>query len=134
MATRGKKANGRYKEQLDDFVAAGFHRIDDQVLSANAPKIAWGDIYKRWPEADKVRHLEKLAATMNHAARLVSDERDKLVELCALKEEQLAKMAKQMQANNAMLQQEVTRMNAQRQGYHAEVARLNARIRELEKG
>ena len=120
--------------QSDDFVAAGFERLDPELIEKRPPKIRWGALYKDRSESDKVVYLEKLAATMNHAAYLIQGERNQLFEMCALKEQQLIKMAESVEKNNAMLQQEVTRMNEQRQGYNRELARLNSQVRELSNG
>ncbi len=118
----------------DDLVAKGFHRLDSNLIENRPPKINWGEKYRAMEPEQKIRYLEKLAATMNHAAHLIQNERNQLGELCDKKEQQLIALSKSVDANNAMLQQEVTRMNAQRQGFHAEVSKLNTRIRGLEGG
>ena len=119
---------------MNDLMVEGFHKLDDSLLETRAPKISWLSGYKNLEAERKVRYLEKLAATMNHAAKLAQDQRNELTRLMVLKEKQLEVLAKQMEANNHMLQSEVTRMNEQRQEYHANVSDLNARIRELERG
>ena len=88
-------------------------------------------LYKEKSDKEKIEYLEKLASSMNHAIALIQEERNKLGELCELKEQQLVKIAEAVRTNNEMLQQEVTRMNAERQGYNREVARLNTQIREM---
>ena len=118
----------------DDFIAAGFERLDPELIEKRPPKIRWGELYKKLSDEAKIRYLEKLASTMNHAASLIQNERNQLMELCALKEQQLIKMSEAVSKNNAMLQHEVTRMNEQRQGYNRELARLNAQVRELSNG
>lgn len=120
------------KADQDDLVAVGFKRLDAKLLEDRAPKIQWGVLYKRKSDKEKIRYLEKLAASMNHAAALIQEERNQLVRLCELKEQQLAVMAKAVEANNAMLQQEIVRMNAEQQGANATIARLNTRVKELE--
>ncbi len=71
---------------------------------------------------------------MNHAASVIQDERDALGKLLDIKEEQLRKQHEMLNANNLMLQQQITKINEERQDYNAHVASLNARIRELENG
>jgi predicted nucleic acid-binding Zn-ribbon protein len=115
----------------DDLVGAGFEKLDPKLLPIQPPKIKWGLLYQDKSDEEKIRFLEKLAASMNHAAALIQDERDKLNELCEKKEQQLMQMAKNVRDNNSMLQQEVTNMNNQRQFYNGEVARLNAEIKKL---
>jgi len=122
------------KKALPDLLVEGFHKLDDHLLDNKAPKLTLMSGFHDKDEATKTRYLLALAATMNHAAKLVSEERDALVEAIVLKEQQLEKLAAAMEANNNMLQSEVTKMNEHKQGFHAEVRRLNTRIRELERG
>lgn len=117
-----------------DYVGAGFHRLDEKALVARPPKIDWGRGFKEMPDAEKVDYLEKLAVTMNHAAKLIQDERDELGALAEAKESQLIQMQKNMEANNQMLQQQVMQFNNQRQHYAAHVSELTAKIKELENG
>jgi hypothetical protein len=131
------KHNGSNTPELinePDFLAEGFEKLDDHLLDARAPRVKLLPAFHERSHERQVDYLLKLASTMNHAARLISDERDRLVELMVKKEAQLEKMAAQMRANNEMLQGEVARMNEQRQGYNAEVMRLGKRIKELELG
>lgn len=121
----------KYREQIEDFIAAGFHRLDNHILAVNAPKIQWGEIYKKWPDAHKVQHLEKLAATMNHAAALIQDERNKLNKLLEAKEKQIVSMKQALEQNNDMIQTQVTSLNAERQRFNASFAKVNAEVREL---
>jgi hypothetical protein len=116
----------------NDLLAEGFYKVDEKYIEVRPPKIKWGKIYLSWGPDKRVEYLEKFARSMNQAAYLVQKERDELNTLCQLKEEQLTKMSHAMKQNMDMLQHEVTKMNEQRQGYNTEVARLNAKIRELE--
>jgi len=116
-----------------DFFVEGFKRIDQSLVLRNPPKIKWGKEYLDWPDDRKIRYLEKLSAAMNEAAHLVQVERDELNRLIILKEEQLTQLSKAMAANNNMLQQEVTKMNAERQSFNTAVAKLNQEIRDLKK-
>ncbi len=122
------------KEALPDLLVDGFHRLDDHLLDRKAPKLMLMSGFHAKDEQSKIRYLLNLAATMNHAAKLISQERNELSKLIILKEQQLEKMVITVEANNQMLQSEVTRMNEQKQGFHTEVRRLNAKIRELESG
>jgi uncharacterized coiled-coil DUF342 family protein len=118
----------------DDLVSAGFERLDPTLIERRPPKIQWGMIYKtRWSKDEKIAYLEKLAATMNQAAAKIQAERDELGRLCELKEQQLLKLAEAVRQNNAMLQQEITEMNAQRQDYNEDIARLNTELRALKR-
>ena len=122
-----------YEKQIGDFVGAGFHKLDEKILTLRPPKIQWGLIYRDWDDKKKIEYLEKLASSMNHAAALIQDERNQLNALMAKKEEQLVAMNKAIEQNNAMLQSEIGRMNAEKQEYNEAIAVLNRRIKELEK-
>ncbi len=122
------------KENGEDFIAEGFHRLDDRLITKRPPKIVWSKEFRDQEIQVQLTYMEKLANTMNHAASLIQDERNSLNELMTKKEAQLVSMSKQLLANNELVQSEVARMNAQKQGFHAEVSRLNTRIRELENG
>lgn len=113
----------------DDFVGAGFQRLDATAIEQHPPKIKWGQLYRDMSMRAKIRYLERLASAMNHAAATIQNERDALGALCEKKEQQLATMARAVEQNNAMLQSEVTRMNEDRQQMLKEVARLRAELR-----
>ena len=40
-----------------DFVAEGWHKLDPKLTADKPPKIAWGDRYKMWPDAKKIKYL-----------------------------------------------------------------------------
>ena len=106
--------------------------MDDHLLDKKAPKITWMPKFLEQEAQVQNEYLKKLASTMNNAAKLISDERDALVELMVKKEKQLEAMSKQLEMNNKTVQDQVMRMNQQRQFTAEEVSRLNRRIKELE--
>lgn len=118
----------------DNFLAKGFHELDEHLLDQNPPRITFEQGFYDKSDDAKLKYLVRLASTMNHASKLVSIERDELVKLLVLKDQQLEAQEESVRRNMEMLQSEVTRMNEQKQGFHAEVRRLNARIKELEDG
>jgi seryl-tRNA synthetase len=124
--------NGNGKEE--DFLGEGFHQLDDNLISKTPPRIQWGEGYKMKSDADKITYLEKLASTMNHAAYLIQSERNELVELCEMKEKQIESMAATLDANNEMIQQQITKMNAEKQEYFKSIATLKEKIRDYENG
>ncbi len=115
-----------------DFLGKGFLRLDDNLVVAKAPKIAWGDGYNMMTDAKKIKYLEKLASTMNHAAYLVQSERDDLIKLYDEKELKIRTMSESLDANNNMIQQQITKMNEQKQLFLKSIAELKATIREYE--
>ena len=117
--------------EKEDLIGAGFKKLDSKYLDRRAPTINWGIIYKNKSDTNKIIYLEKLASAMNHAASLVQEERNALGKLCAIKEEQIQQLTKAMHANSNMLQSEVTKMNAMKQDFNKEFARLNKIVKEL---
>jgi chromosome segregation ATPase len=124
------------KIDQDDFVAEGFERLPIQ-LDQHPPRIQWENIYrskKKTECADQLVYAQRVAESYHEAAQQIQRERDKLGKLCELKEEQIQALDKGIRQNNDMLQQEITRMNEERQQWLAEAAKLRAQIRELEAG
>lgn len=124
---------GKHSDQMADFVAAGFRRLDENLTPANPPKIHWGKLYMSWGDEKKVQHLEKLAATMNHAAALIQDERNKMNDLLIAKEAQLNAMKKSLDQTSAMVAQQIAQHNEEKQQANRAYAALNAEVRELRK-
>jgi hypothetical protein len=128
-AARRKVLADNMQENLE---AAGFKRLDPKVIDNDPPRIKWGELYKQFTDAEKIEYLEKLASTMNHAAYLIQGERDEVLTLCGLKEQQLEKLSSSMGKNDSMVQSEIMKMNEERQSFNKHVAELNKKIRELE--
>ena len=125
----------------DNFISDGWARLDPTKVEKRPPKIAWEPRFYEQPLEDQASYLMKLANSMNHAAKLLQDERDTLNEICWRQERQIETMNEQLSQNNLMLQTEVTRMNEERQLYNdaaieknGQIRALQERIRELENG
>ncbi len=125
------KGNGKVE---DDFLGEGFERLDEEIVVKNPPKISWGKKYQMKTDAEKISYLEKLASSMNNAAFLIQNERNDLLELLSTKDRQVTIMAANLDANNNMIQQQVTKMNAEKQEYFKTIAALNTKVREYENG
>ena len=120
------------KWNADDLVGAGFKRLDKTAMEDRPPRIQWGRIYKeKMSDAEKITYLERLASTMNHAASLIQTERNNMGKLCERKEMQLAVLKKTVDQNGAMLQHEITRLNADRQHFVDEITKLRNELRTL---
>ena len=117
----------------EDLIAAGFQRLDPELLVRRPPKIQWGVLYKAFNDREKITYLQDLANSMNHAARLIQEERNDLLSKCDKKDGQLESMKSAMQQNMNMLQAEITRMNEDRRQTNKAIADLNKRVRELTK-
>jgi len=118
----------------EDLIAAGFKRLDRELITGRPPKIQWGMLYKAFNPTEKIEYLEKLASSMNHAAYLIQEERNSLLKLCDMKDKQVNAMKVSMQQNMDMLQSEVTKMNEDKRQSNKAIADLNRQIRELKSG
>lgn len=124
---------GTKKWDIDDLVGAGFERLDSTVVESRPPRIQWGRIYReKMSDAEKIAYLERLASTMNHAAALLQKERNTMGTLCEKKEAQLIVMKKNIDKSDEMLQQQITRLNADRQNFVDEITKLRNKIRAFE--
>ena len=66
----------------EDFIGAGFHRLDPKIVDLNnPPKIQWGDLHKGQTLEEQRDRAQKLAGAMNHAAFLIQGERDQMMKL-----------------------------------------------------
>lgn len=117
-----------------DFVGAGFHRLDPDLIVSHPPKINWGKLYLNKSDEERLAFAEKLAASMNHAAFMIQKERDKLNDLITLKERQVKNVQAALDQNNKLLQERLDGMNVERHEFTKTIAGLKAKIRELEGG
>jgi hypothetical protein len=117
----------------DDFVGAGFKRIDDTLIEQHPPQVKWGKAVLDMSLKQRCRYFERIAMAMNHAAAQLQGERDELNKRCFQMEDKMKLMAQGVGVNNHMLASEVTRLNADRQEMLKTVARLNAENRALKK-
>jgi len=138
MLKNPNKKRGPLIEEKD-FVGAGFKKMDSRYLEDNAPKVNWEKMFTQMERRkgheytidQRMTWFKKFACSMNYAAHMIQGERDQLARFLMKKEAQLKKLHAAMAANNEMLQQEVTRMNEQRQAYNKHVAEINAEVRAL---
>ena len=118
-------------EELTDLVVDGFKRLNNNILDKKPPKFKWLEGFDRKEDKVKFDYLKNLSSTMNNAARLMQDERDELVRLMVLKEKQLEAMAVQLRANNVTVQNQVTKMNEQRQNFINELSLVTKELKDL---
>lgn len=117
----------------EDLIVKGFHKLDDNLVDYKAPKIGWGMIYQDSTDREKIEYLEKLCATMNHAAYLIQEERNGLLKDMDIKNVQMAEARKAMKDNLDILQHEVTEMNTYKQNVNKSMGEKNQKIVDLKK-
>ena len=116
----------------NDMISEGWHKLDPELVKHKPPTISWGDKYKMWDDTKKIKYLEKLASSMNHAAFLIQNERDELNVLCENKEKMIIAMSSNLDGNNGMIQHQMMKLNEERQLWNKSAAEMKAKIRELE--
>lgn len=97
-----------------------------------AHRIRWGDEYKNWPVVQQRDYAEKLAATMNHAADVLQQERDRLHELATHQEDLLQQWQQKYSEAQYLIQKLTTDHNAREQGLKRELVEATTRLSQLE--
>ncbi len=83
---------------------------------SKVPQIKWGEVFESWPVDRQLRYLKEFGSSMNHAARLVVDERDAASQECS-------RLEKQIKAH-------VVAYDKQGQFMHTEIAKAGEREQE----
>jgi len=91
------------------------------------PQIAWGHEYKAWPDRRKIIYLEKLASSMNHAADVLQQERNRGHEVIEHLKKQLKASTERHAKEIAVLHQRFQDFNEGRQV----LLRKNVELEEL---
>lgn len=106
----------------------------------HAPTIRWGDDYHAKPVEERLKYAEKLASSMNHAADILQTERNKVIEVAHIQEEQIRQLQRQVTQQNELTQQIVARANTEKQQLNKTIVDVqtalkaaNGRIKLLEK-
>jgi hypothetical protein len=104
-----------------------------------APKIKWGDTYKGlvkdkakgrcWTDKDRLDYAERLASSMNHAADILQQERDKLLATVAHLEEQLKANAKAYKDQGNLMHSEIGAAGAEKQELYELIVTLRKHVK-----
>jgi len=105
-----------------DLVTNGFTRLPP--LKETVPQIAWGKNFMEWPPARQLTYAKDLASSMNHAAKLMQDERNAANQVAMRCTAQVKQLQHEAQANHDLLQRQLTRWNTEKQELLAEIATL----------
>jgi hypothetical protein len=128
------KGDKDYPDTIVPFAPPGFAKLQPiNGMRCIAPKISWGGEYDAWPIEKRLRYAERLASAMNHAADLLQQERNKLLEIAQHHEVQLKAAIHRYNEASDLLQRQVTLHNAEEQKLHRTIVELQGRIRALEK-
>lgn len=95
-----------------------------------APKIQWGIVYLDWPIKKRLKYAEKLAASMNHAADVLQQERNKLVKIALQQEEQLKANIKTYAKQGEIIHQELVNTDAEKQKLYQKIVILSRKVKQ----
>ena len=108
-------------------------------MRSQAPAIRWGEEYESWPMEKRLRYAEKLASAMNHAADVLQQERNKLIELVRRQEEQIKALVLKNESQGELVHRELRSVDKEKQELYQQIVTLkallkkqNRRIQELE--
>lgn len=96
------------------------------------PQIAWGEEYKSWPIEKRLDYAEKLASSMNHAADLLQEERNRLLEIATQQEIKLKAYAKSHLEQGNLVQRELAAADVEKQQLYQEIVQLKAQVKNLQ--
>ncbi len=100
------------------------------AMAKNQPRIAWGVEYQAWPIEKRLHYAERLAASMNNAADVMQKERNELLELCKRQEAQLKDNSVQYHELGDLMNRELAKMDAEKQGIYVDLVKLTKEIKE----
>ena len=128
-------ADGKYPDLLPpDEMPPEFSKIDRlPTMEKNAPMISWGCVFEEWPDTRKIDYLKKLASTMNHAADVLQTERNEIIKIAKAQETQIAQVAETEQQNRNLLQQQMTKANADKEALNQRIVELVQQVKALKK-
>ena len=117
-----KKAEAARRTAIDDegkhedLVSEGFYKVPPPAgMPKSPPKIQWGDKFRKWPVTKRLKYALDLASSMNHAAKLLTIERDKILTAARLQERALKTAQENVAAVNLLMQQTLKDFNAEKQ-------------------
>jgi hypothetical protein len=102
-------------------------------MHRNAPQIRWGQEYLAWPVEKRLDFAEKLASSMNHAADILQQERNKLLEVVEKQKEQLKMNVESYMSQGRLIHKELGTADAEKQVLYQEIVSLKQQVKELTK-
>jgi len=105
-------------------------RISGMATPSKVPQIKWGGEYAKWPPERRLRYAERLASSMNHAADILQQERNKLIEVVERQEAQLKSNVKSYVEQGELMHRELGMANAREQELSKLVVQLQKEVRE----
>lgn len=97
-----------------------------------APNITMEEGWKELPAEQRARYMHKLANAMNHAAKLLQDERNELLEKVAYLEKQVENAQKNLDIQKNVNRNAITQMNERMQTDATQTIELQGKLRQYE--
>lgn len=144
------KHDGTHYPDLSPLPFGGMKEIKRlPQMQRHAPKIKWGDVYlglefdkekgRRWNDKDRLKYAEALASSMNHAADILQQERNKLFGVVEHLETQIKENVKAYVGQGDLMHKELGNADVEKQELYQLIVDLKQkvkaqakRIRELE--
>jgi hypothetical protein len=124
----------KQKVQVYDGIEVdGLEELDFEGIEApRARMINFGEDFQRFSDRHKIEFLKKLASSMNHAADIMQQERNKaLIEIIALKE-QLANTENNLKIQRDIVLKTITDNNKAKDDYIKRIQELEETVRARE--
>jgi len=102
-------------------------------MQQRAPKINWGSTYNAWEVKKRLRYAEELANSMNHAADILQQERNKLLKICQAQENQLKQYGEKYEAQGGLMSRELADADKEKQELYQQIVDLGKQIKQRDR-
>lgn len=99
------------------------------ITAPRARMINFGEDFQKWPDSRKMTYLKKLASSMNHAADIMQQERNKALEEQIRLKEQMDNMESNLVIQKDIVLRTITANNTAKDEYIALIQKLEAEVR-----
>lgn len=111
----------------EDFITSDYVRH-----TMHAPKIQFSEEWHKKPASDRIEYLIKLASSLNDAARMIQEERDKLNSTCIKQEKQIKSLRDTTRKDRMMIHKQLAAENTIKEKLVQENMRANREINDLQ--
>jgi hypothetical protein len=115
--------------ELDEFADLDF----EGVTAPQARMINFGEEFQKWPDSRKMTYLKKLASSMNHAADIMQQERNKLLEEREVIKAQLKNTESNLAIQKDIVLRTITANNSAKEEYIQLIQKLEGQVRSKDK-
>jgi len=102
-------------------------------MQSRAPEIRWGGDFESWDDTRKLKFAMRLASSMNHAADVMQQERNKLLVLCKQQAAQIERHQDAYRAQGQLMNTELGQANVEKQELYKQIVQLQGALKEKQK-